>query len=127
MTDKRRSYPKAFKKDAVALLRKQGKPATEIAGDLGIRVELLSRWKREYADQNRPAFSGSGHLRDPGEAERRALLKRVKDTEFVFVTRQAARLKIFDYIESTYNRFRRHSSLGYFSPEEYFMQFKNQL
>ena len=81
MTGKRRSYPKTFKQDAVALLLKQGKPATEIAGDLGIRVELLYRWKREYADQHRTAFSGSGHLRDPVEVERRALLKRVQDAE----------------------------------------------
>jgi len=36
-----------------------------------------------------------------------------------FPTREAARTAIFDYIEGFYNRVRRHSSLGYFSPSDY--------
>jgi transposase InsO family protein len=35
------------------------------------------------------------------------------------VTRAEARSRIFDYIEVFYNRERRHSSLGYLSPEEF--------
>ena len=34
-------------------------------------------------------------------------------------TRQEARLCIFEYVEMFYNRIRRHSSLGYRSPEQY--------
>jgi putative transposase len=34
-------------------------------------------------------------------------------------TRQEARLSIFDYVEVFYNRQRRHSALGYRSPEQY--------
>jgi transposase InsO family protein len=34
-------------------------------------------------------------------------------------TRQEARLSIFEYVEMFYNRIRRHSSLGYRSPEQY--------
>ena len=33
-----------------------------------------------------------------------------------YQTRQEARASIFEYIESFYNRVRRHSSLGFFSP-----------
>jgi putative transposase len=33
--------------------------------------------------------------------------------------RQTARASIFEFIESFYNRVRRHSSLGYLSPSEY--------
>jgi putative transposase len=36
-----------------------------------------------------------------------------------YPTRQAARASIFEFIESFYNRVRRHSSLGYLSPSEY--------
>lgn len=32
---------------------------------------------------------------------------------------EEARLETFNYIEGYYNRIRRHSSLGYLSPEEY--------
>jgi transposase InsO family protein len=36
-----------------------------------------------------------------------------------YVTRAQARLDIFEYIELFYNRFRRHSALGYKSPVKY--------
>jgi len=36
-----------------------------------------------------------------------------------FATRQEARQVIFEYIEVWYNRLRRHSALGYLSPEQY--------
>lgn len=39
--------------------------------------------------------------------------------EHSFVSREAARTALFDYIEGFYNRVRRHSSLGYLSPAEY--------
>ena len=36
-----------------------------------------------------------------------------------FRTRKEAELAVFEYIEGFYNRERRHSSLGYLSPEEF--------
>src|SRR5690606_36209407 len=36
-----------------------------------------------------------------------------------FRTRADARLAVFDYIEASYNRIRRHSALGYLSPAEF--------
>jgi hypothetical protein len=36
-----------------------------------------------------------------------------------FLTREGARQEIFKYIEIWYNRQRRHSSLGYVSPDEF--------
>ena len=36
-----------------------------------------------------------------------------------FATRAGARAALFEYIEVFYNRVRRHSSLGYRSPDEY--------
>ena len=37
----------------------------------------------------------------------------------VWKTRMDARAQIFNYIETWYNRHRRHSTLGYLSPNEY--------
>jgi transposase InsO family protein len=36
-----------------------------------------------------------------------------------YATRAEARASIFEYIETFYNRVRRHSSLGYVAPDEY--------
>ena len=38
---------------------------------------------------------------------------------YCYATRAEARQRIFDYIEVFYNRSRRHSYLGYLSPEEF--------
>jgi len=81
MASERRTFTKEFKKDAVELLLKKGKPATEIAGNLGIRTELLYRWKREYLSTDRDAFVGSGNMADPEKAELKAALKRARDAE----------------------------------------------
>lgn len=43
----------------------------------------------------------------------------------IFVSREEARNRIFRYIESWYNRARRHSALGYLAPEEF--EFENQI
>ena len=40
-----------------------------------------------------------------------------------FASREAARLAVFDYIETFYNRARMHSALGYQSPAQYEEQF----
>jgi len=37
----------------------------------------------------------------------------------IWETRTAARAAVFDYIEIWYNRQRRHSTLGYLSPETF--------
>jgi transposase InsO family protein len=48
-----------------------------------------------------------------------ATLKKERLHQEEYATRAQARLRIFDYIERFYNRVRRHSALGYVSPEEY--------
>ena len=39
--------------------------------------------------------------------------------------RQEAKIAVFEYIEIWYNRKRKHSALGYLSPEEYEKQLLN--
>ncbi len=60
----RRKFDKQFKIDAVELLERSGKTITEIADDLGIEPYALSRWRREFAENNEKAFPGKGNPRD---------------------------------------------------------------
>jgi|APIni6443716594_1056825.scaffolds.fasta_scaffold328058_2 transposase len=78
MGEKRRRYTKEFKKDSVELLLRTGKPAITIAAELGIRSELLSRWKREYEIHDEKAFPGHGN---PIEAELAKLRKELADVK----------------------------------------------
>lgn len=48
-----------------------------------------------------------------------ASLKKELVSDANFATHDEARTAIFDWIETFYNRRRRHSSLGYLSPERY--------
>jgi len=67
-----------------------------------------------------PSTSRPGRCLDNAVAE--SFFHTLK-TELVYQhryrTREAARLAIFDYIAAFYNRTRRHSSVGYRSPEEH--------
>lgn len=60
----RRKYDKQFKIDAVNLLKSSDMNASKIARDLGIRPDLLSRWNREFEQDELKAFSGQGKPRD---------------------------------------------------------------
>jgi len=50
-TRKRRNYTEDFKRDAVALVTEQGYKPTEAARSLGIRDNLIRRWKREFEEE----------------------------------------------------------------------------
>jgi transposase len=69
----RRQFPRAFKVEAVELLLRGDKKAVEVARNLGIRVELLYRWKNEYVSSRADAFPGTGHLTDPEDERMRKL------------------------------------------------------
>ena len=54
----RRKYDPEFKAEAVRLVL-EGRPATEVAPDLGIGVNLLYRWKSKALDEGTvPASAG---------------------------------------------------------------------
>ena len=42
-------YPPGFRREAVALYRRSGRPLTEIASDLGVSTETLRIWTRQAA------------------------------------------------------------------------------
>ena len=60
MKKTRRKYDKEFKLMAVNLCD-TGKTAKEVANELGIRSDLISRWRREYDQYKEGSFSGHGN------------------------------------------------------------------
>ena len=59
MTQERKFYDREFKQKAVELSYARGN-AKEIAEELGIRPELLYRWRREYDKYQNNSFPGKG-------------------------------------------------------------------
>ena len=53
---KRGRYPKEFKLEALRLLNEGGKPASEIAMQLGIKRTLLYRWRDQSNERGSDAF-----------------------------------------------------------------------
>ena len=58
---KKRTYTVEFKREAVDLFVKQGYTNAEAARNLGIRGNMLGRWRREQFKGPQNAFPGSGH------------------------------------------------------------------
>jgi transposase len=66
---KRKTYTKEFKLEAVRLLEKGERPAAEIARQLGIARNKLYKWKEEVAAYGVQAFPGHGGYRSDKDAE----------------------------------------------------------
>jgi len=81
MSTTRRNYDKEFKLMAVNLCL-TGKTASEVARELGIKPDLVSRWKREYSKHKEGSFSGHGNENmTEGEKEINRLKKELKEAE----------------------------------------------
>lgn len=63
-------YSPEFKMEAVRLAETSGGPAAVIARELGIRPNLLYRWRQELAEDGQEAFPGQGHLKASEEEVR---------------------------------------------------------
>ena len=63
---KRRTYTEEFKRDAVKLVTEQGYGVSEAAASLGIHANLLTSWKRKFAEQE----NGSLEVGERAELER---------------------------------------------------------
>jgi len=75
---KRRKYDREFKRDAVEMVIRSGKSATEVGKDLGINGNMLARWKAEHLgelDESCGALPESGMKPSEVEAENRKLRK----------------------------------------------------
>lgn len=71
---KRQTFTQTFKAEAVRLLEQSGKPAAEVARELGVRRNQLYKWQTQITAQGPHAFPGSG--RQPKPASDVARLKR---------------------------------------------------
>ena len=76
-------YGEEFKKEAVRLLKEGGKPASEIAMELGIKRALMYRWRDQLEQRGEDAFrrrSGPPKSEERSELSRlRSELKAVKE------------------------------------------------
>ena len=67
-------YTKEFKSDAVKLVLEQGYSANEVAKRLGVNQTSVSRWVREYRQDNEPTVDSTA-TRSELEAEVKRLSK----------------------------------------------------
>lgn len=52
----RRSFTREFKLEAVKLVSERGMTASQVARDLGIGPNIVSRWVREFGADKKEAF-----------------------------------------------------------------------
>ena len=64
MAAARKQYTKEFKEQAVGLITEQGISLAQAARDLGLRENLLNRWKKELVQQGTQAFPGHGRAQE---------------------------------------------------------------
>jgi transposase len=81
---KRRKYSPEFKREAVQLARQPHLSCAQVARELGIGANLLTRWKREADMEGDRAFGGTGSARDEEVARLKRELARVtKERDFL--------------------------------------------
>ncbi len=75
---KRRKFSSEFKQGAVEQTLQPGVSCAQVARELGIGANLLTRWKREAEATSGKAFKGTGVPQDEEMARLRRELARVK-------------------------------------------------
>jgi transposase len=81
MSETRKVYDKEFKVRAVRMSYETDR-ISDIAKQLGIRVELLYRWRAEMQQVESKQFPGHGNkVMTPEEAENAKLRKKLSDAE----------------------------------------------
>lgn len=74
----RRKFSEEFKREAVGLTRQPSSKISQVAQDLGVNANLLSRWRRELDSHSKKPFPGAGVARDEELLELKRELARVK-------------------------------------------------
>ena len=63
-TINRKQYSSEFKREAVRLVTEGGLSMAQVARDLGLNDNMVSRWKKESEQNGQRAFPGQGHPQD---------------------------------------------------------------
>ena len=71
---KRQRFTSEFKREAVRLMESSGKPAADLARELGVRRNQLYKWKEQLDKRGAQAFRGPG--KRPESDDEVARLKR---------------------------------------------------
>jgi len=72
----RRRFDRAFKLEAVRLVRERGVSAAQAARDLDVHESVLRKWVKEFAADPQHAFPGQGQVK-PEQAEIERLRREV--------------------------------------------------
>ena len=75
---KRRKYSREYKQEAVRLVQQSDIPVTQIASNLGINANMLTRWVKEFSESDKVSFPGQGSARDQEIARLNRELQQVK-------------------------------------------------
>lgn len=95
MNTKRRTYTtytREFKIEAVRLMEESDRPSAEIANELGVRRNMLYKWKEQLADKGEAAFAGKVGRKPKDQQSEMVKLKRENDQlrEEVEILKKAA-------------------------------------
>ncbi|MGE8414944.1 MAG: IS3 family transposase [Pseudomonas sp.] len=81
---KRKKYSPEFKREAIELVRSSGASCRQVALEIGVAPNLLTRWVREAQPGTEKAFPGTGSPRDEELARLKRELARVtKERDFL--------------------------------------------
>jgi len=77
MTRERKIYDPSFKIKAVKLSNERSN-ITELARELGIRVSMLYKWRKDYDKFGAGSFPGNGILKQTAEQIKRQVFEYIK-------------------------------------------------
>ena len=81
---KRSRYRPEYKREAIALVRRSRTSCRQVALEIGISPNMLTRWVREADSAGSKAFAGAGSPRDEEVARLKRDLARVtKERDFL--------------------------------------------
>lgn len=81
---KGKKYSPEFKREAIELVRRSGASCRQVALEIGVAPNLLTRWVREAQPGTEKAFPGTGSPRDEEQARLKRELARVtKERDFL--------------------------------------------